>query len=57
MGHSGAVSLNFVMLIKVCFIKYYNQNKTLASLTVYFALKTWLQACLMPAYTSKLVAF
>jgi len=34
-----------------------NKNKNISPLPVYFSLKTWLQACFMPAYAFKLVAF
>ena len=62
-GHSWTVPLNFfapqILLCPEAFVLNicHNENKNLAPLTVYFVPQIWLQACFMPAYTFKLLAF
>jgi len=47
----GSVPKFFLRPAKFVLNIYRNKNKNLGPQTVYFALKTWLQACFMPAYT------
>jgi len=54
-GIQGQSSKIFLCPEKFVLNIYHNENKNLATLTVYFAHQNCLQVCLMPAYTFKLV--